>query len=99
MHEFVETYKNQPLVTQTVITCMTTLKKSRDDATGISCLVVGTETGQIIILDPTANSVLKKVINSGSFFLSSSLHLRSRLICLLDVPQKSPSIYSFNWGI
>lgn len=40
---------------------MTTIKKSRDEPTAVSCLVLGTESGQIMILDPSANSILKKV--------------------------------------
>eukprot|EP00026_Physarum_polycephalum_P004109 Phypoly_transcript_04126.p1 GENE.Phypoly_transcript_04126~~Phypoly_transcript_04126.p1 ORF type:complete len:331 (+),score=40.13 Phypoly_transcript_04126:151-1143(+) len=76
MEEFVQTYKNLPLVQQTVITCMTTVKKSRDEVTGISCLVVGTENGQVIILDPTAGSILKKIFlkSAPAFIVSHGIY-------------------------
>jgi Bardet-Biedl syndrome 1 protein len=70
----VQTYKNMPLVQQTVITCMTTLKKSREDFSAVSCLVVGTETGSVIVLDPTAGSILKKVFLSHLYLASPPSH-------------------------
>ena len=46
---------------QTVITCMATMKKSVPDEDGITCLVIGTESKEIFVLDPEAFTVLAKV--------------------------------------
>lgn len=40
---------------------MTTLKKSLAEETGVSCLVVGTESSEILVLDPEAFTILDKV--------------------------------------
>ncbi|KAL7978247.1 hypothetical protein Chor_014786, partial [Crotalus horridus] len=61
MESFVNQHKFQPIKRQTVITCMSTLKKSRVDEDAISCLVVGTENMEILILDPEAFTILSKV--------------------------------------
>lgn len=47
---------------QTVITCIGTLKKSTADEDGVSCLVIGTESGDVFVLDPEAFIILSKVI-------------------------------------
>jgi hypothetical protein len=39
---------------------MAAIKKNREEPGGIEQLVVGTESKQILILDPAASSVLKK---------------------------------------
>ena len=46
---------------QTVITCLATLQKSTADEDAISCLVIGTETNMIYILDPEAFTILAQV--------------------------------------
>uniref|UniRef100_A0A8C5STV3 Bardet-Biedl syndrome 1 n=1 Tax=Laticauda laticaudata TaxID=8630 RepID=A0A8C5STV3_LATLA len=61
MESFVNQHKFQPIKRQTVITCMTTLKKNRVEEDAISCLVVGTENMEILILDPEAFTILSKV--------------------------------------
>ena len=40
---------------------MTTMKKSVPDDDGISCLVIGTESKEVYVLDPEAFTVLAKV--------------------------------------
>ncbi|KAJ8309310.1 hypothetical protein KUTeg_014184 [Tegillarca granosa] len=55
---FVNLYKNAPLRRQTVITCLSTLKKSMADEDAISCLVLGTESKSVYVLDPEAFTVL-----------------------------------------
>jgi hypothetical protein len=47
---------------KTVITCMTVLKKNREEETSVAMLVVGTENGNVLILEPSAAAVSKKVI-------------------------------------
>jgi hypothetical protein len=46
---------------QSVITCITTLKKSMTEEDAASCLVVGTESSDIYILDPDAFTILESV--------------------------------------
>ena len=46
---------------QTVITCLSTLKKSHAEDDAISCLVLGTESGFVYVLDPEAFTVLSTV--------------------------------------
>lgn len=57
---YIEENKEQPLVQNTLISCMDVLKKDSDDADAISLLVVGTESGQLFILpqDPQNSNVL-----------------------------------------
>ena len=40
---------------------MTTMKKSVPDEDSISCLVIGTESKEVYVLDPEAFTVLAKV--------------------------------------
>ncbi|KAM4721564.1 BBSome complex member BBS1 [Rhinophrynus dorsalis] len=61
MEVFVNTYKQQPLKRQTVITCMGTLKKNMADEDAVCCLVIGTESREIFILDPEAFTILTRV--------------------------------------
>ncbi|KAM9700235.1 BBSome complex member BBS1 isoform 2-T2 [Menidia menidia] len=61
MDEFVQLHKQQPIRRQTVITCIGTLKKSTADEDGVSCLVIGTESGDVFILDPEAFIILSKM--------------------------------------
>lgn len=46
---------------QTVITTMTTLKKNLADEDAVSCLVLGTENKELLVLDPEAFTILSKV--------------------------------------
>ncbi|XP_042252634.1 Bardet-Biedl syndrome 1 protein [Thunnus albacares] len=59
--EFVQLHKQQPIRRQTVITCIGTLKKSTADEDGVSCLVIGTESNDVYILDPEAFIILSKM--------------------------------------
>lgn len=61
MDEFVQLHKQQPIRRQTVITCIGTLKKSTADEDGVSCLVIGTESSDVFILDPEAFIILSKM--------------------------------------
>ncbi|XP_029383044.1 BBSome complex member BBS1 [Echeneis naucrates] len=61
MDEFVQLHKQQPIRRQTVITCIGTLKKSTADEDGVSCLVIGTESSDIFVLDPEAFIILAKM--------------------------------------
>ncbi|XP_044034129.1 Bardet-Biedl syndrome 1 protein [Siniperca chuatsi] len=61
MDEFVHLHKQQPIRRQTVITCIGTLKKSTADDDGVSCLVIGTESSDVYVLDPEAFIILSKM--------------------------------------
>ena len=58
-HAFVAEQRDRPLEMKTVCTCMEVLKKELEDDDAVSMLVVGTESGSVLILDPSGTSVLK----------------------------------------
>ncbi|KAG9338211.1 hypothetical protein JZ751_026964 [Albula glossodonta] len=60
MEAFVNVHKQQPIRRQTVITCVGTLKKNMADEDAVSCLVIGTESMDVYILDPEAFTILCK---------------------------------------
>ncbi|XP_078100878.1 LOW QUALITY PROTEIN: BBSome complex member BBS1 [Sander vitreus] len=61
MDDFLQLHKQQPIRRQTVITCIGTLKKSTADDDGVSCLVIGTESCDVYVLDPEAFLILSKM--------------------------------------
>lgn len=56
------------ILLQTVITCLSTLKKSHAEEDAISCLVLGTESGFVYVLDPEAFTVLSTVSGVSELF-------------------------------
>lgn len=58
--EYVDRHKSGVLKRQTVIVCITTIKKSVPEDDGISCVVVGTENKEILFLDSESFSVQQK---------------------------------------
>ncbi|KAK3092485.1 hypothetical protein FSP39_003456 [Pinctada imbricata] len=68
---FANLYRFTPLRRQTVITSLATLKKSHADEDAISCLVLGTESKSVYVLDPEAFTVLTTMeLPSVPVFLS-----------------------------
>uniref|UniRef100_A0A673BQ17 BBSome complex member BBS1 n=1 Tax=Sphaeramia orbicularis TaxID=375764 RepID=A0A673BQ17_9TELE len=61
MDQFIQLHKQQPIRRQTVITVIGTLKKSTADEDGVSCLVIGTESCDVYVLDPEAFIILSKM--------------------------------------
>ncbi|KAK3874921.1 hypothetical protein Pcinc_020176 [Petrolisthes cinctipes] len=61
---FLEQHKGFLLKRQTVVTCFSTLKKSHAEDDAISCLVLGTESANIFILDPEAFTILNSYNDS-----------------------------------
>ncbi|XP_032497960.1 Bardet-Biedl syndrome 1 protein isoform X5 [Phocoena sinus] len=61
MEAFVNQHKSKSIRRQTVITTMTTLKKNLADEDAVSCLVLGTENKELLVLDPEAFTVLAKI--------------------------------------
>uniref|UniRef100_T1J8I6 Uncharacterized protein n=1 Tax=Strigamia maritima TaxID=126957 RepID=T1J8I6_STRMM len=62
MEQFANLHKSHPLKRQTVLTCLSTLKKSMSEDDAVSCLVLGTENKSIYILDPEAFTILTSMI-------------------------------------
>jgi len=58
---FISLYKDTPLKRQTVITCLDTMNKSHNEDDAISCLVIGTESKEILVLDPEAFTMLLRL--------------------------------------
>ncbi|KAM8816045.1 BBSome complex member BBS1 [Rhynchonycteris naso] len=58
MEAFVNQHKSKGIKRQTIITTMTTLKKNLADKDAVSCLVVGTENKELLVLDPEAFVIL-----------------------------------------
>lgn len=61
MEEFVRTHKAEPLKRQTVISCLSSIKKTIAEENAVSCLVIGTENKDIFIVEPDAFTVLASV--------------------------------------
>ncbi|KAB0377008.1 hypothetical protein FD755_011452 [Muntiacus reevesi] len=61
MEAFVYQHKSKSIKRQTVITTMTTLKKNLADEDAVSCLVLGTESKELLVLDPKAFTILAKM--------------------------------------
>lgn len=59
--DYLETRKDLPQKRYADIACMTILKMSSVDKYAMSCLVIGSEDGDIIILDPQTFSQLSSV--------------------------------------
>ncbi|XP_044536090.1 Bardet-Biedl syndrome 1 protein isoform X4 [Gracilinanus agilis] len=73
MEAFVAQHKTHPIKRQTVITTMTILKKNLADEDAVSCLVLGTENRELLVLDPEAFTVLAKMnLPSVPAFLEAS---------------------------
>jgi Bardet-Biedl syndrome 1 protein len=61
MESFANVHKHAPLKKQDVITCLSTLKKCDANEDPVSCVVLGTEARDVMILDPEAFTVLSKM--------------------------------------
>lgn len=59
IREFIENCKRKPLKRETVITCISTLKKDVSEEDAISTVVVGTECMQVLIVDSEAFTVIR----------------------------------------
>jgi len=57
--DFLAAHKNKVLKRETVVTCLSTLNKSMSEQDAISCVVVGTESSQVLVLDSEAFTLLK----------------------------------------
>ncbi|KAF3852997.1 hypothetical protein F7725_013685 [Dissostichus mawsoni] len=74
MDDFVQLHKQQPIRRQTVITCIGTLKKSTADEDGVSCLVIGTESCDVFVLDPRPSSSSPQESEKPKYCVELSSH-------------------------
>ncbi|RZF38275.1 hypothetical protein LSTR_LSTR008998 [Laodelphax striatellus] len=58
--EFLNKNRHHLIKKQTVITCMTAIKKSLSDEKSVSCIILATENYQVFILDPEAFVIMDK---------------------------------------
>ena len=73
IQEFVDLHVGFPLRKQTVVTCISTIKKSHSEEDAISCLVVGTENCNVYVLDPEAFTILASVSSRPHLWTSYSI--------------------------
>lgn len=85
---FVDTHASFSLKKQSVITCISTLRKSHDEEKALSCLVLGTESSMVFILDPEAFTILETLYlpSPPAFFAVNGL---------FDVDFRYPIFYFF----
>ncbi len=62
MQAFVDLHRGFTLKRQTVVTCIATLKKSHNEEAAVSCLVLGTESSAVYILDPEAFTIMESMV-------------------------------------
>lgn len=72
---FVSLYKNEPLRKTTIVTCLSTMKKSSHDSSSIDCLIMGTESRSVYVLDSEAFTILAEtaIPDVPCFFNASGL--------------------------
>ena len=62
LQAFVDAHRGFPMKRQTVVTCIATLKKSHDEEKAVSCLILGSESSMIYVLDPEAFTILDSMV-------------------------------------
>ncbi|ELT99525.1 hypothetical protein CAPTEDRAFT_108485, partial [Capitella teleta] len=98
LEPFASLHKHAPLKRQTVITCLATMKKSMAEEDAISCLILGTESSHIYVLDPEAFTVLATMdLPSVPVFMSVSglFDVEFRIV----VACRNGGIYNFKRGV
>jgi len=71
--QFARAHCHEPLQQQTSITCMSTIKKNIDEWDAVSNIYIGTEAGQLYILEPSGTSVRSKfTLPSPPVFVAST---------------------------
>jgi len=85
---FLDTYKTTPLQRKNVVTCLSTLKKSYNEDDALSCLVIGTENSEILVLHPETFTPIDEVVklngNSNSLVLAKNVYAS----CIMHFPGK-----------
>ncbi|KAH3761989.1 BBS1 protein [Pelomyxa schiedti] len=57
MFQYVEAHKGPLPHTQTSITCLAVINKCKEEERSVGCLVIGTESSQVLVLEPSATSI------------------------------------------
>lgn len=82
---FMAARKLFPLFQQTSITCMSVISKDKDEVDAIGCLVIGTESRKILILNPSGVTVTDSVMLPSvpvHIVTSGSLDIDSRIVVI-----------------
>lgn len=58
---FLEQCRDEPLVAHTVVTCLDVINLAVDEGDAVSCVIIGTESGRVLILNPLGTAVLHNV--------------------------------------
>lgn len=58
---FIQLHKMDPLKRSTTITCLTTLKKNVAEENAATCLIIGTEDRDVLVIEPDAFTVLASI--------------------------------------
>lgn len=61
MESFIQLHKMDPLKRSTTITCLSTLKKNAAEENAATCLIIGTEDRDILVIEPDAFTVLASI--------------------------------------
>ena len=83
-NEFVDSHRGKRLTMTSSITCMETLKREQDEPDSVSMLVLGTEAGQILLLEPNLSEVTHtfQLPSAPVFILPSGLRaVEYRIVC------------------
>ena len=69
--KYIESYKSSELISNTCITCMTSIKKQDNETNSVSSLIIGTENNEILFLDCSGCNIDKIIkIPSVPFILN-----------------------------
>lgn len=92
-----EAWRGAPLAQQTVITCMEAIKKNMEDEDALSQLVVGTESGAVLVLDVAGVSVVSRfALPSTPVYLAVTglYDVEYRIVCAC----RNGSVYTIKNG-
>lgn len=93
----VDAWRGSPLTHQTVITCMEVIKKNMDEEDALSQLVIGTESGAIIILDVGGVTVVNRfsLPSAPAYITVTGLYdVEYRIVCAC----RNGSVYTIKNG-
>lgn len=80
----------------TVLTCMDVIKLSVDEPDAVSCLVAGTESGRVLILNPQGTAIVKNIfVGSAPAFMA----IHGELGELAIIESSSSSQYQIKFSL
>lgn len=93
----VEVWRKAPLTHQTVITCMEVIKKNMEDEDALSQLVIGCESGVVLILDVAGTTIVNRfTLPSAPVYLAITglYDVEYRIVCAC----RDGSVYTIKNG-